>query len=416
MSENSNSEERTILETIPDGVIAFDLSGKITLVNKAAEHLLGISRANVLGRVSDDLVELCGEGSKKWVALLHKLFANQDELKGRSLTEQIDIDHKRISVQVFAVPGNEKLTGLISVLQDITQEVAASHVRERLILDSWHDLKSRVLSVSSIIELVIQTITNSALTLEERRQILLDDEVAAEMSPKQRLQLLLDNRSTLTLTSQHLKLLELAHHNGMRLPFLVDDIYFIMNIENEGLKVKTNEHGKPIRFDISETGIGDIPLRTDVIDLHQHVNDAIKSLKEFHGSNGRVINIKSEFSQDVSTIKSDYRIRFVLDELLTNACRYTPDKGSITIRVVRDESSVRMDVIDNGLGIPEDEQPYIFNMGFRGKNDGVVYQDGTGIGLGLSIVEGIVGLNHGKISVQSQPGEGTTFTVWLPFA
>jgi signal transduction histidine kinase len=102
----------------------------------------------------------------------------------------------------------------------------------------------------------------------------------------------------------------------------------------------------------------------------------------------------------------------VFGNLITNAIHYTPDGGEIRVTADYDGSRIRVAVKDNGIGIEEKYLPKIFERFFRVKNDKT--RSITGTGLGLAIVKGILDSLGGSITVESKPGSGSTFTVFLP--
>jgi two-component system OmpR family sensor kinase len=105
------------------------------------------------------------------------------------------------------------------------------------------------------------------------------------------------------------------------------------------------------------------------------------------------------------------RLRQLLANLVDNAIKYTPDHGTITLSLFRDDSWARMEVTDTGIGIAPDHLPHIFDRFYR--VDKVRSRTSSGIGLGLAIVKGIAEQHGGKVTVTSKPGKGSTFTVWL---
>jgi signal transduction histidine kinase len=109
------------------------------------------------------------------------------------------------------------------------------------------------------------------------------------------------------------------------------------------------------------------------------------------------------------------RLRRVLDNLLDNAVKYSPDSGAITVRINGQESDgqrwATLEVQDHGIGIPAAELPRIFERFHRARN---VAQRANGVGLGLWGSRQIVEQHGGSISVTSKEGEGSTFTVRLP--
>lgn len=105
------------------------------------------------------------------------------------------------------------------------------------------------------------------------------------------------------------------------------------------------------------------------------------------------------------------RLRQIASNLIENAIKYTPDGGSITVSVFKDDDQQILTVSDTGIGIPLADQPYIFDKFYRAKS---VPDDVIGTGLGLSIVKSIVENHSGRIWVDSKPGHGSTFVVVLP--
>ncbi len=117
---------------------------------------------------------------------------------------------------------------------------------------------------------------------------------------------------------------------------------------------------------------------------------------------------------DLPSIYGDsVRLRQVIDNLLGNAIRYTPEGGKITVRARAEKDQVILQVSDNGVGIPAGDLPHIFEKFYRASN---VVEQISGSGLGLAIVKSIVENHGGRIWVDSVEGEGTTFTIVLPIA
>lgn len=106
------------------------------------------------------------------------------------------------------------------------------------------------------------------------------------------------------------------------------------------------------------------------------------------------------------------RLRELLFNLLDNAIRYTPNGGAISITLKRVEEMAVMAVADTGIGIPEEDIPHIFERFYR--VDRARPRVEGGVGLGLAISKYIAEVHGGRIEVASQPGNGSTFSVWLP--
>lgn len=106
------------------------------------------------------------------------------------------------------------------------------------------------------------------------------------------------------------------------------------------------------------------------------------------------------------------RLRQVVDNLMTNALKYTPDGGQIAVTAREDGDFVLLQVRDNGLGMALDDQRHVFDKFYRVQSEATDHIQGSG--LGLSIVKAIVEKHNGRVWVESEPGHGSTFTVVLP--
>jgi len=102
----------------------------------------------------------------------------------------------------------------------------------------------------------------------------------------------------------------------------------------------------------------------------------------------------------------------VFMNLVSNAIKYTPAGGSVTVRAWGEDNQIKVEVSDTGIGIPEEALPRIFDEFYRAKNAKAVEMEGTG--LGLTIAKDVVDQHGGQISVESVLGEGSTFCVTLP--
>jgi two-component system phosphate regulon sensor histidine kinase PhoR len=125
------------------------------------------------------------------------------------------------------------------------------------------------------------------------------------------------------------------------------------------------------------------------------------------------ITVTSNIEPSVDLITGNqFSINEMLTNLLFNAIKYTPEKKAVHIEAKSHDDYVQIDIADTGIGIPADEVGNVFDEFFRASNAKKSEKDGTG--LGLSIVKQIVERHGGQISVKSQEGQGTTFTVTLP--
>jgi two-component system phosphate regulon sensor histidine kinase PhoR len=123
-----------------------------------------------------------------------------------------------------------------------------------------------------------------------------------------------------------------------------------------------------------------------------------------------ILDIPEELPQ---ILGNPVRMRQMLNNLIANAIKYTPVKGKIRIYAHAEGGQIILQISDNGPGIPAADQPYIFDKFYRASN---VPSETPGTGLGLAIVKSIVENHQGRIWVESNVGQGTTFTVVLPTA
>jgi signal transduction histidine kinase len=144
------------------------------------------------------------------------------------------------------------------------------------------------------------------------------------------------------------------------------------------------------------------------------------SLKEL--SNNAVLNFEAELKNkelrmsvegsDSRIFADKYRIDQVLMNLMSNAIKYTPEGGNIDIRISETEDSVILEFEDNGIGIPEEELPLIFERFYRADKSRNRMTGGSGIG--LAIVRSIIAAHGGTVEVRSSLNSGTCFTLTFP--
>jgi len=168
---------------------------------------------------------------------------------------------------------------------------------------------------------------------------------------------------------------------------------------------------------ISRIDAGRLELKPELTSLSQLIEGVVSHHKMLAESRG--LKLESRITEVLPKVMIDpNRIVQVLNNLVENAIRYTPKGGGIVVSTDRLVKEARtwalVRVVDTGIGIPEEELPYIFNRFFRGVEPRRMQTPGTG--LGLTIVKEIVELHGGWVAVESQIGEGSTFMVWLPLA
>lgn len=162
---------------------------------------------------------------------------------------------------------------------------------------------------------------------------------------------------------------------------------------------------------LSKSDLGEIPLQPTAIDLHQLLNDLQRQGQVLVGE--KEIRLELDCPDDGTTIHADeLRLRQALLNLLTNAIRYTPTQGVVTIAARATESAVTITISDTGIGIEDRHLQHIFERFYR--VDKKMHQYDGGTGLGLAIVKWVVDAHHGTISVSSISGQGSRFAMTFP--
>lgn len=185
---------------------------------------------------------------------------------------------------------------------------------------------------------------------------------------------------------------ELIHRNARRLLNLVNQLLDFRKLEVQEIKLNTSE-GDIIGF-----------IR-DVFHSFSDLSEKNNIRFTFHTS---IHSIETLFDQD--------KVEKILFNLLSNAFKFTPEHGTVSVRLdtkhERDRTFLKIEVQDTGIGIPLDKQQRIFERFFQHDVPKSVVNQGSGIG--LSITKEFVKVYGGTISVQSEPGKGSCFTVFLP--
>ena len=187
-----------------------------------------------------------------------------------------------------------------------------------------------------------------------------------------------------TLSDQQNEFLQIVKRNLDRMSVLIRDLSDINRIESGRMKFECEP------FDLVET-----------------LDDVVDSLRE--SIEARDQELVLELDDNLSEVYADQnRIGQVLSNLISNANKYTPNGGKITVQVKQNGRYATINVVDNGFGISEEDQAKLFTQFFRSESEEVREQ--TGWGLGLSIVKKIVEAQGGEISCQSELGKGSNFT------
>jgi signal transduction histidine kinase len=189
------------------------------------------------------------------------------------------------------------------------------------------------------------------------------------------------------LTEEQKRFLAIVYRSSERLQRLVGDLLFVARLDANGLQLQFAE--------------------VRVEDVAQDIVESNAAL-----ARSRELTLKAELG-DVPTVWADReRLAQLLGNLVSNAIKFTPPSGTITVRTFERDSEAVIEVEDTGIGIPEGEQERLFQRFFRSST--ATEQAIPGTGLGLVISKAIAEAHGGGMEVRSEAGVGTCFSVHLP--
>jgi heavy metal sensor kinase len=157
---------------------------------------------------------------------------------------------------------------------------------------------------------------------------------------------------------------------------------------------------------------GEIPLQMAAVDLRELAIALVDQLEPVAEAKG--VTLRTGRTDDVMISGDGAWIKRLILNLLDNAIKFTSSGGRVVVEVAREGAWARLAVHDTGIGITAGAQEKIFERFFRA--DPARSPEVDGVGLGLSLARWIVERHHGRIAVESRPGEGSTFTIHLPLS
>lgn len=364
--ETSVTERRrldALLEASADGIMVLDANLRIERINPALETLTGWHLHDVVGRPHDALIAWnridAGQPLPQAVAAgwpLAGLEAEGYQGRGRPLHVEGELLRRNgsvVSVGITYAPllvRPTRLLNIIGIVHDITRFREADALKDTFISVVSHELKTPV----AIIKGYAETLRRP----EARRNSALADEMLAAIIEE-----------------------------SDRLARLVDDLLDVSRLQAGGLPFQDVES---------------VDLRTIV----RRVVDRYQPQTRRH-------TLIAEFPDDFPAVDGDpRRLEQVLDNLISNAIKYSPQGGPVRITGSMTPAEILLAVQDSGVGIPWGEQERIFERFYR--VEGPTTRAVAGTGLGLYLTRAIVQAHGGRIWVESVPGHGATFFVALP--
>jgi signal transduction histidine kinase len=305
-----------------------------------------------------------------------------------------------VPVAGLAEPGPRRFVGQVEVRGELEAELLVEGTAAEINrLSETLTTITKQLALALEREHLLETEREAATTLSEQNDRLreldrMKDQFVSTVSHELRtpltsmigyLELTLDGEAG-ELTDEQRQFLGIVSRNCARLNKIIDDILFVARVD-----------------------AGRLSLDPQWVALGEVAWTAVESAQASADKKG----VELHFSADSGLPPfwgDSTRLAQMLDNLLTNAIKFTAEGGAVTVRVGQRDGSLNVEVADTGVGIPEDEVGRLFERFFRASTGTSI----QGTGLGLPIVKSIVEVHGGTISVDSELGVGTTFAVDLP--
>ena len=344
-----------LFQSIGDGAITTDEFGRITRINRTARYILGYSKKELIGEWFPKKIVMVDEKDNLINMIdrpITKAFLTGKPIYQKAYYRRKNGQKIPVSINVSPILVHGKPLGAIEVFRDISFEEEVDRVKSEFISLASHQLRTPLSS--------IKTYTH-----------MLKDGYMGEISEPQ---------------SEALNTIISA---ADRMNELISTLLNITRMESGAIAANLRD----IKIDrLVEEIIRELSVQAD--------NKELKVSSSIKGAYPR-------------TIRTDRAIlKEIIINLLSNAIKYTPEEGSIEVKVRLRKSDILIQVSDTGWGIPKYSQDQIFSKFFRAEN--ITRRETTGTGLGLYLVKGLVDSIGGKIWFESNEGEGTDFFLELP--
>jgi PAS domain S-box-containing protein len=348
----------TILNSVRDGLILVDPEGRITLVNEAVTRLTGLPQSEFIGQVLGNLpavvLEKIGFTTQEAVRITE---GNYMEVGFLDIKHSYPLDNfdKEFVIErsLILVEGeSEQSTGLILLLRDITEEYKIKQAQDLINETLVHDLRSPLSSTISALDVIYDAY--------------LSDDPAGIVEPS----------------------IQIAQRSSRRMLAMVESI----------LEITRMESGK-IELSLSKTTIELL--------LEDCVSEFTAIAMEYE------VSMNVNITSDLPRVRIDKnKIHRVVDNLIDNALKFSPQKGGILINAgMKNQEFMEIRIIDSGPGVPKEYQTRIFERftqipGMQSRK--------RGSGLGLTYCRLAVKAHGGEIWVEDNPGGGSKFIFTLP--
>ncbi|CUW39307.1 putative Signal transduction histidine kinase [Magnetospirillum sp. XM-1] len=377
--QSANAQRQAVLDAaLQMSIIATDRQGRVLLFNRGAETLLGYTSEEVVGRctlldfllpeeVAAHAVELAAEIGRPVAAdNLFSTYVRHGLIAAREWTyRRKDGTRFPVSLSVTSLKdGDGSVAGYLAAAMDITERKWAEEEahRAKLAAEAANQAKSSFLAnMSHELRTPLNAIIGYSEMLQEEMEDLGQDDLIPDLGK--------------------------IHSAGRHLLALINDV-----------------------LDISKIEAGKMDLFVEAFDIAQMMGDVVSTIQPLVAKNANRLEV--DCAPGIGTMEADLtKVRQTLFNLLSNASKFTND-GTITLTGRRQDSWVEFVVRDTGIGMTPEQLDRLFQA-FQQADASTTRKFG-GTGLGLAISRTFCRMMGGDITVESQPGKGTSFTVRLP--
>ncbi len=375
---------KRILDNSPVSIIVLDKKGIVIAVNNLAKKIMNKTDEQAINRKLTNTKSI--KNNKELLKKYHLLLREGKPFFYKNMSYSPEKSKKQLFLNIIAVPlfdKNKKIDGAISMALDNTEAISAKRKLEEL----NRNLEQRVIERTNQLDKINKQL-NKILELKSK----FISDASHEL------------RTPLTIIQGNL---DLAIRETKNLNNDIPETFSLINKEIEqissiltDLTMLTNSDSQTER------------LAYEKIDLAQLIKAVSQSLGIL--ALQKNITIKNKASSDNFNIMGDEaKLEKLLLNIVRNAIKYNKENGWVKIWTEKINDEARIIVEDNGLGIPRQDLPYIFERFYRVDKSRSRNEEG-GTGLGLSIAKWIAEAHKGKISAESTLGKGSKFTIHLP--
>jgi two-component system, OmpR family, phosphate regulon sensor histidine kinase PhoR len=342
---------KSVLENMTSGVLMIDREGKIVLLNRSAEEVLGFSAQELLGKKYDEAKQ-----QHEFAQMIQECLETKEHIREEMI---FYYPNERI-LEINLNPihqSDDEWAGVLVVIQDTTAVRRLERMRSEFVANVSHELKTPVTAIKGFAETLLGGALSDKETAKSFLQIIFDE--------SERLNRLIGD------------ILELSKIESKRIPLQFSPIHLKAFVE-KGLHVVSSE-AKKKSIELEMQVPEDLYIEADEDRLRQILNNLLSNGINYSPEGGRV-KVKAE------SVASGY-------------------EGS-------EHDTIRFTIADTGIGIPKKDLPRIFERFYR--VDKARSRSSGGTGLGLSIVKHLVELHRGTIRVESEVGIGSKFIIEMP--